>query len=170
MPMARFLTILDRVEFWLIAIFSGSALVIACVAMAGRYLIPGLMLDWTFEVTIFATIWATFLAGARIAGLGEHVRVDTLLTHLPEGLRVWLAVLACVLGILVALFMLWSGWIVVEEAQRWDERTTSSLRLPLWVFYLSLPVGMALLALHLGVRAAGLLAGRVRDDDAPHNH
>lgn len=168
--MARVLAILDRIEFWLIAVFSGGALLLACVAMAGRYILPALMLDWTFEVTIFATIWATFLAGARIAGAGEHVRVDTLLTHLPGRLRVWLAIFAGLLGIAVAVFLFRSGWIVVEEAFRWDERTTSSLRLPLWIYYLSLPVGMALLSFHLVVRSAQLYSGSARDDDVAHNH
>ncbi|MCT8991554.1 TRAP transporter small permease [Chelativorans sp. SCAU2101] len=168
--MARVLAIVDAIEFWLIAIFSSVALLLACLAMIGRYIVPGLLLDWTFEVTIFATIWATFIAGARVAGMGEHVRVDTLLVHLPGRVRCWLAIFACLLGIATAAFLFWSGWTVVEEAFRWDERTTSSLRLPLWIYYLSLPLGMALLAFHLLVRSAQLFSGSVRDDDVAQNH
>lgn len=168
--MTRFLTILDRVEFWLVAALAGIALLLACLAMVSRYIIPDLILDWTFEVTIFTAMWATFLAGARMAGTGDHVRVDTLLTYLPGSVRTWLAILACMLGVGVAVFLSWSGWIVVEEAYRWDERTTSSLRLPLWIYYLSLPVSMALLAFHLLVRLAQLYGGSVRDDDVAQNH
>jgi TRAP-type C4-dicarboxylate transport system permease small subunit len=54
--------------------------------------------------------------------------------------------------------------IVVEEAYRWDERTTSSLRLPVWLYYLSLPVGAALIVFHLVVRFAQLVTGRTRDE------
>lgn len=166
--MERFLVGLDRVERALIAALAGAALLLACLAMVGRYIIPGLSLDWTFELIIFATIWATFIAGARSAGTGEHVNVDTLLQFLPASARRWLAILACLLGIGLGVFLFCSGWIVVEEAFRWDERTTSSLRLPLWIYYLSLPVSAALIAFHLVVRTVGLASGRIRDDITHH--
>lgn len=168
--MARFLAALDRVEFWLITVFAAVSLLLACLAMLARYVIPGLILDWTFEVTIFTAMWATFLAGARMAGTGEHVRVDTVLAYLPSGMRMWLAIFASLLGLATGIFLFWSGWTVVGEAFRWDERTTSSLRLPLWIYYLSLPVSMALLAFHLVVRSVRLYRGTVRDDDVAHNH
>ena len=168
--MARFLASLDAVERVLIALLTGTALLLACLSMTVRYVLPGLNLDWTFELTIFTTIWATFLAGARIAGEGGHVRVDTLLTYLPNRVCIALAVLAGVTGIAVALFLAWSGWIVVKEAFLWDERTTSTLRLPLWIYYLSLPVGAALIAFHLAVRTVFIVNGRVRDDVGQHEH
>lgn len=166
--MASALRALDLVEQTLIAVLAAAALGLACLAMVSRYVLPGLVLDWTFELTIFATIWATFIAGARLAGRGEHVRVDTLLGILPAKPRRLLVVLAGVAGLAMALFLVWSGWIVVEEAQRWDERTTSTLRLPLWLYYMSLPVGMALLAFHLAVRTLGVATGKVVDDLGHH--
>jgi len=166
--MTRILAILDRAEAVLIALLAGTALVLACIAMAGRYVLPALRLDWTFEVTIFAVIWATFIAGARIAGRGEHVRVDSFVLLLPQRARLALSVLATLAGIAMAGFLVWSGSIVVEESIRWNERTTSSLRLPLWVFYLSLPVGAALIGFHLMVRAVRLVTGRATDEVGHH--
>lgn len=168
--MEKLLTTLDAVERLLIALLAAAALLLACAAMVGRYVLPGLSLDWSFELTIFTTIWATFLAGARLAGQGGHVRVDTLLTFLPESLRFWLVIVACVLGIAVGLFLLWSGCIVVEEAYRWDERTTSSLRLPLWIYYLCLPAGACLIVFHLVARTWRLLSGTERDELSQHDH
>lgn len=166
--MHRLLAILDRAEAFVIAVLAATALALACLAMAGRYLFSGLRLDWTFEVTIFAIIWATFIAGARLAGRGEHVRVDSLVRILPPRARLALSVLAALAGLAMAGFLLWSGVIVVEEAARWNERTTSSLRLPLWAYYLCLPVGAGLIGLHLAVRAIGLVRGRVTDEIAHH--
>lgn len=166
--MQRLLSVVDRIETVLIAVFAGAALLLACVAMAGRYVITELRLDWTFEVTIFLVIWATFIAGARIAGAGEHVRVDSLVRLLPPLGRRFLSVAASLAGLAMAVFLLWSGWIVVEESVRWNERSTSSLRLPLWIYYLSLPVGAALLAFHLGVRTVQLLQGNASDEVEHH--
>ena len=166
--MKSLLDILDRSERVAIAVLAGTALALACTAMVGRYVIPGLRLDWTFEVTIFTTIWATFIAGARLAGTGEHVRVDSFVRLLPPSARMALSVFAGMAGISMALFLVWSGWIVVEEAHRWDERSTSTLRLPLWIYYLSLPVGGALLAFHLAVRTLRILGGTATDELEHH--
>lgn len=151
-----------------IALLTGTALALACVAMTARYLLPGVTLDWTFELTIFTTIWAVFLAAARIAAEGAHVRVDTLLGFLPVPLRTALTILAGIAGTALAIFLLVSGWIVVEEAARWDERTTSTLQLPLWIYYLSLPVGAALLAFHFAVRTLRIATGAEQDTLAHH--
>lgn len=65
------------------------------------------------------------------------------------------------------MLLVLSGIQVVEESFRWQERTTSSLRLPLWVYSLSLPVGASLLALRLAVRVVQLARGRI-DDRSSH--
>ena len=43
-------------------------------------------------------------------------------------------------AIIVAAFFIYSGWIVVQDALIWDERTESTLRMPFWMFYLALSV------------------------------
>jgi TRAP-type C4-dicarboxylate transport system permease small subunit len=166
--MNRALAVVDAIEKALIATFAALALLLACMAMTARYLLVDLTLDWAFDVTIFLTIWATFLAGARIAGQGGHVRVDTALALLPARSRLFLIVMAGLAGIALALFLLWSGILVVEQAYRWDERTASTLRIPLWIYYTSLPAGMALLAFHLVVRTTMILSGKVRDEFGKH--
>lgn len=159
--------IVDRIEVALIALLAGASLALASVAMLGRYVFPGVRLDWTFELTIFTMIWAIFIAGARVTGRGEHVRVDSFLGLLPPMLRRVLAVLTGIGGIAMAIFLVHAGIGVVDDAIRWNERSASSLRVPLWIYYLSLPTGMALLALHLTIRVAGLWRGTVTDDPRP---
>ncbi len=168
--MNRVLAAIDAAEKALIAALAAAALILACAAMTARYLLAEVTLDWAFDVTIFLTIWATFLAGARTAGQGGHVRVDTLLAILPAPARLILIVIAGVAGIALASFLMWSGILVVEQAYQWDERTASTLRLPLWVYYASLPVGTLLLAFHLVVRTAKTLSGQLRDEFGKHEY
>ena len=66
----------------------------------------------------------------------------------------------------MAVLLLVSGALVVSEAVRWGETTSSTLRIPLWIYYLSLPVGAALMALRLAARIAGLATGTVHDSVA----
>ncbi len=165
--MARLLAALDLIERVVIALLSGAALVLACQSIVARYLMPGIRLDWTFEVIIFLLIWCMFLSAARLIGEGGHVRIDLFLQMMSMRKRNLLGVFSGVIGIAVALLLLWSGIRVVEESIRWQERTTSSLRLPLWIYYLSLPVGSALLALRLVARTFMLATGRI-DDRSGH--
>jgi C4-dicarboxylate transporter, DctQ subunit len=108
-----------------------------------------------------------FLSAARLIGEGGHVRIDLFLQMMSMRMRNRLGVLSGLLGIAVALVLLVSGIQVVEESIRWQERTTSSLRLPLWIYYLSLPVGSALLAIRLAIRVFLLATGRI-DDRSGH--
>ena len=161
-PFRRFVQSLTRAG---IAACSGAALLVACESMLARYVDSDLSFDWTSEVVIFLLIWAMFLSASELAGRGGHIRVDLAMRLLPQAARRWFALFAAVLGIVVAAMLVWSGALVVMGSVEWDERTTSSLQLPLWVYYLSLPTGAVLLFLRLGWRCADLLRDRHRDDE-----
>lgn len=168
--MKRLMFIIDVVEVTAIALLSGGALVLACFAMLGRYAFPSLMLDWTFEVTIFFATWAMFIGAARLVGQDGHVRVDVVTNLL--GARTQKALHFLTLGIYMAVgvFLTVAGYFVVEEAMRWGEVTTSSLRIPLWYFYLSLPVAMILMTVHAAVRALEHVTGVRYHPVALHSH
>ena len=55
-----------------------------------------------------------------------------------------LMILAALAGFAFAAVMCWYGVQMVEFAMSVGERSESTLRFPLWLFYLCLPVGMAL--------------------------
>lgn len=151
------LEILDRLERGVIALLAGVALLLACNAMLARYVVPRLALDWTYEVITFLVIWAVFIAAARLITRGGHIRVDIVLHAVPAKARHWLALVSAVLALAVAGLLLWSGVLVVVESVRWGERSVSTLQIPLWTYYLCLPVGAALMAVRLWIQIVGLL-------------
>ncbi|MEO8546625.1 MAG: TRAP transporter small permease, partial [Burkholderiaceae bacterium] len=124
--MASLIAVLDRLERGLDALLAGVALLLACNAMLARYFLPGLTLDWTFELITFLVIWAVFLAAARLITEGGHIRIDILLHAMQAGPRRLLGLFAAVLGLLVALLLLWSGVLVVTESIRWGETSSST--------------------------------------------
>ena len=69
-------------------------------------------------------------------------------------------IFALLFGIAVAAFLIYSGSIVVEDAMRWDERTESSLRLPFWIFYLSLSTSFTVHLLFILERLRLVLTGQ----------
>lgn len=161
--MPRILRWAVAVESAVIATLGLAALVLAVYVVAARYLLPDFRSDWALDLIVVTVVWASFLSAGRLARGNEHIRVDLVVDMLPPRGR--LAVETLATGILVAVvgLMAWSGVPVVMEAIAWDERSSSTLRLPMWIYYLSLPVGLASVALQAVVGWWRLSCGGHRD-------
>jgi TRAP-type C4-dicarboxylate transport system permease small subunit len=157
--------LLDHLEK-AIGLLVGALLAVAlCLAVYGvgtRYLAPAFAIDWISEVAVFIAIWAIMLSVARVERHGAHVRFELLLGHVGPSARRLAELVAIAVGFAVAALLVASGYEVVNQAIAWDERTSSSLRVPLWIYYASLGVGFALQLVFLAERLADALRGRVR--------
>ncbi len=64
------------------------------------------------------------------------------------------------IGFLVLFFgllsagMVWYGWDVVDTAVLFDQRSSSDLQFPIWIYYTALPVGGGLMLLRYCARLA----------------
>lgn len=158
--MKRALGIVDGVIGGLAGLLFALALCLSMLGVAGRYVSTRLQLDWIGEVVIFLVIWAILLGAARITRRDAHIRVDAVLHRLPQGWRAAAGFLALGLALVAGAFLVWSGWLVVDEARRWDERSVSTLRVPMWMYYAALPVSLALQLPFLLERIVDLARGR----------
>lgn len=129
-----------------IALLAGAALALSLLQIGTRYFAPGLSVDWGDEVVVYLLISAVFLSLGSLTAEGRHVRADVLLTRLPAGLRHALTLLACLAGIAFSAILCRYGVEITLDALALDERSTSSLRFPLWIYYAALPAGAALMA------------------------
>ena len=123
----------------LVILFFSYMIVAVLVQIAGRYLFD-FAIDWTAETATFAQIWMVLLAAGLAMRDNLHVSVDALTSHLPlSALRV--------LIIVVTLPCLWflaqaiAGSLALIDIGR--IQSSPVLRLPMWLPYLSLPVGLA---------------------------
>lgn len=141
--MAALLRGLARVESGVIALCGATALVLACYMVVARYVAPGLRVDWALDVIVMVIVWGVMIAGGRTARHQAHIRVDLFVSSAPDWLRRIMTGLALIVIVATAGLLCWSGILVVEQAIHWDERSNSTWRIPLWIYYLSLPIGMA---------------------------
>lgn len=162
--MKRVLDAVDACVAGIVAALFVTALALSILGVAGRYVSSGLQLDWIGEVVIFLVIWAVLLGAARVARRGSHIRVDFLFDKLPARGRLAADLMSLGLALALGAFLVWSGWLVVEEAHRWDERSISTMRVPLWIYYAALPVSFVLQFLFTLERIGAVLTGR---DTAP---
>jgi TRAP-type C4-dicarboxylate transport system permease small subunit len=138
-----FMTFLDRLIGWIVAAALGICLALMVFSVFARYVAPTLQPQWVFEVCVFLLVWAILLGVARIEKRAGHIRVDFLLNMFGPRAKIAAELLALLFGFAVAVLFIFSGWIVVEDAMAWDERTESSLRLPFWIFYAALSVSFS---------------------------
>jgi TRAP-type C4-dicarboxylate transport system permease small subunit len=102
---------------------------------------------WQTEFVTFSLVGATFIGAPYVLLTRGHVNVELVPLYAGHRVRVALALFASAAALLFCLAVLWNGvgWWWEAYSKHWT--TDSMWRLDLWIPYLSLPVGMAILAL-----------------------
>jgi TRAP-type C4-dicarboxylate transport system permease small subunit len=120
----------------------------------------GWSVTWQTEFVTFSLVAATFIGAPYVLLTRGHVNVELLPLYLGHRARVALALVASAAALLFCLAVLWNGfgWWWEAYSQGWT--TSSVARLSLWVPYLSLPVGMTILALQYVADIYCLATGR----------
>lgn len=136
---------LTWVENLLMALLAIATLLLVSFEVITRYFFPQYLTDWGMEFTIYFTVWAIFIAGAPLVREARHVRADILLMLLPASLQRALEILALLVGLAFACVLTWFGWNMVQSAYDLGENSESSMRFPLWVYYMALPFGTTLM-------------------------
>lgn len=101
---------------------------------------------WIEELVKFLVIYGVFLMAGPGLRRNVHVRVTLLVERLSLRNRRAVAIAANALGALFSLVLGVAGYLFTVHT--WALRTTtiSALRLPLWMLYGVVPLGMVLLA------------------------
>jgi TRAP-type C4-dicarboxylate transport system permease small subunit len=104
---------------------------------------------WQTEAVIYLVIGATTLGLAYVQRLRGHVGVDLLPSLLPAAARRLLAVVVMAATLAMVAAMVWYGWEMFHLAWVRDWKSESVWGFPLWITYLSMPLGFLLLLLQL---------------------
>src|SRR5579872_2775087 len=135
----------DRIERLLVGILGAAAMLIAAVQVFGRYIAPGAAITWAEEVIVYIAVWAVMIIASQLVRHDAMVRPDLVLRLLRPGAQRWVEMFNCLIAIGFTFGMLWYGWTVVDTAILLDQRSSSDLQLPLWIYYTALPTGGALM-------------------------
>ncbi len=138
----KWLELLENLSMALLAI---ATLSLVSFEVFTRYFFPQHLTDWGMEFTIYFTVWAIFIAGAPLVREARHVRADILLIMLPPWLQRLLEIVALLVGLAFACVLVWFGWQMVANAYSLGENSESSMRFPLWIYYMALPIGSMLM-------------------------
>ena len=136
-----------------------SAVVVVCHLVFVRYAL-GASAIWQHEFVTFALIGATFLGSPYVLLMRGHVNVDLLPLYLGQRGRVALALLASGISLALCLVVAVTGFQWWHEAWAGGWRGDTVWAPPLWIPWLSLPLGMTLISLQYIADILALLTGR----------
>lgn len=125
-----------------------AAVLITCQMIFVRAVL-GKSTIWQTEAVIYLMISATLIGLPFVQKLKGHVGVDLLPTLLPRRLSRALTLFTLALTLGIILVMLYYGWDMYHLAWSRGWRSETVWGVPLWIPYLSIPVGFGLFALQL---------------------
>ena len=150
--LARYLAAWDWIERIVVGLLGAFALVIAVLQVFGRYIDPADAITWAEEVIVYVAVWAVMIIASDLVRTNGHVRPDLVLRLMGPQAQRWVESFNCLVALVFAFGMVWYGWDVVNTALLLDQRSSSDLQFPVWIYYLALPVGGGLMFLRYCVR------------------
>jgi TRAP-type transport system small permease protein len=150
--LATFDRLLIRLNRWVVILILAAMAVMVFANVALRFLTDHSIL-WVEEVSRYLMIWLTFLAAGLVLRYGGHIGIDTLQSALPRH-AAWIR--ATIFALMLIFFgtMLWLG--VRYSMVTWGQ-TTPVMQIPIGVVYLAMPIGFALMIVHLLLMASPYL-------------
>jgi len=132
---------------------------VICQMVVERYIL-NMTTIWQIDAVTYCIVGATFVGSAYVLMTRGHVNVDVLPLYLSGRARYWLALITTVLGFgfVIVLFALCTAYWYEAWSENWHSDTV--WRAPLWVPYLSMPVGLGLLVLQYAAELICLVTGR----------
>ena len=133
--------------------------VVVCEMVFVRYVLNQNTI-WQTDFVTYSLIAATFVGSPYVLMTRGHVNVDVVPHYAGPRLRFWLALFAAAVTLAFAATLAVLTFLFWKEA--WDNKWVSDTmwRARLWIPYISMPIGLSLLALECAADVAALIAGR----------
>jgi C4-dicarboxylate transporter, DctQ subunit len=142
----------DTLERRLAGLLGGCALAIGAYQIFGRYVDPHLAITWGEETTVYLIVWAVFLASSQLVRSDGHVRPDLVLRILKPRQQRIVEIGNCLVALAFCAGLAWFGWRITSSAYELDERSSTGLSFPMWIYYASLAVGASLMSVRYVIR------------------
>ncbi len=151
------------VNRWILIFLLAAMSVIVFVNVVMRY-VTDASIPWSEEVARHMMIWLTFLGGGLVLRSGGHIAIDNLQDSLATKSAQMLRVVVFVLMVAFFSLLLYFGCIYVSRTM---VQTTAATEIPFGYVYLAMPLGTAIMLVHLFLIARAWIARRefIADED-----
>ncbi|WP_394127764.1 TRAP transporter small permease [Vibrio hepatarius] len=178
---ARIGKVTDAVEETLIAFFLGAMTLLTFANVIFRYVFNDNIL-WALELTVFMFAWMVLVGASYGVKKHFHIGVDVIINLAPEQLRKAYAVMAAACCLAFSILLLigsWNYWYPFATERAWYETDDIPMpemlqfladwlnegeryeKLPRFIPYMALPIGMALLTFRFAQATWQILTGKL---------
>ena len=130
---------------WLVIIFFSYMVIAVFYQVLGRYIFH-YKLGIAAETATYAQIWMVLLAAGIAMKKNMHVGVDILLRVLPKKFQKIIIILSFILVLSFLILSLKGCFALILVG---SESTSPALGIPMWIPYLSVPIGIIYITLEL---------------------
>ena len=120
------------------------------VNIIGRYFFS-VSIPWAEEIMLFLMVGCVFTGCCAVAWEGRQIRMDVVVTMLPDKVRDFFALLSELVMIATAAAVTAFAWPVIVQLADFDERSQAA-NFPLVIPQAMIPIGYSLMALLVAVR------------------
>src|SRR5215472_5499270 len=132
------------------ALFLISSVAINFANIVGRYFFS-VSIEWAEEIMLFLMVGCVFTGCCAVAWEGRQIRMDVVVSMLPEKARQFFALLSELVLIATAGAVTAFAWPVIAQLADFDERSQAA-NFPLVIPQAMIPIGYTLMALLVAVR------------------
>ncbi|SHO54917.1 2,3-diketo-L-gulonate TRAP transporter small permease protein YiaM [Vibrio quintilis] len=171
----------DFVEEFLIAFFLGSMTLLTFANVIFRYVFNDNIL-WALELTVFMFAWMVLVGASYGVKKHFHIGVDVVINMAPQGMRKLFALISvsgCLAFAVLLLIGSWNYWYPFITERAWYETDDIPMpdmlqfladwfnegeayeKLPRFIPYMALPLGMGLLTIRFAQAAYQVITGKM---------
>ncbi|WP_216829146.1 TRAP transporter small permease [Alkalihalobacterium elongatum] len=137
----------EHLEEVFLVIFSMIMVVVIAMQVFMRYIMEA-SLAWSEELARYCFIWLVYLGISYGVKKQRHIKVDVMLLLLRDKGKIILNIVANLLFLGFALFVVYYGYDVASRLLAWGQRSPA-LQLPMGLVYMATPIGMGLTIIRL---------------------
>lgn len=100
---------------------------------------------WSEELARYLIVWSIFVGVSVGVRDNKHIGVDALIRFLPHGFKVACECLLNLIGIAVVAVLIWTSIQFINRTIEF-EQLSPAMRIPMYIPYLAMPVGLSLSA------------------------
>lgn len=160
--MKNFTNAWDNIEIWVAGACGLSASLVGIYGLITRYFFLD-PIGWGDEVIIYLITWGLFIAGSTGVKDNTHVTFDVVTSAVGPKTRRVFDYISAFLSLAFSIFMVWYGTRLVFVFIQTETVSQSALAFPMWIAFLSVPVGFFLMS----ARFIQKIYGLVKNDDCP---
>jgi TRAP-type C4-dicarboxylate transport system permease small subunit len=161
----RYIDRLSELAGYASAVLILASMLIVCYGVFLRYVL-GASTVWQLELSTYFLMFAAFVGGAYGLKHGDHVNLSLIVDRLPEKTRLYVRLLASVLGFVFVAIVASIAYVLWWETTEAGRTSGTAWNVPLTYPYLIVPLGMTLIALQYLVIVVRIVQ-QIRTSDHP---